>query len=156
MLSAMQKPELQAYNLGEHEQRPWGSYKVIGLGTDENGENFCQKEIVVQKGQILSLQSHQHRRETWTVKKGILIVILEDKRFSLSEGETIQIPLHAIHCMANGGSEPCIVHEKQIGLCSEDDIIRYVDAYGRSTMKLDARSQASADIYNAVKQEIRA
>lgn len=154
MLKVVQKTELQAYNLGDQEKRPWGSYKVIGVGTDENGEEYCQKEITVEAGHILSLQSHNHRRETWTVKKGVLTVVLEDKRFTLKEGESINIPLQAIHCMANGGPGECIIHEKQIGLCSEDDIIRYVDAYGRSTLKLDARSQASADLFNIVKAEI--
>ena len=146
--------ELNGYRIGDSDTRPWGSYKVIAVGRNDAGEEFCEKEITVNPGQILSLQSHDHRREQWTVREGILLVVLDDKRFELKAGETIHIPLHAIHCMANGHNEPCVVHEIQSGRCSEDDIIRYVDAYGRGTLDLDARSQASADMYNKVKQEI--
>ena len=151
---AVKENDLPGYIHGEEQQRPWGHYKVVDLGVDENGESYCKKEITVQPGHILSLQSHNHRREQWTVKSGILLVVLEDQRHVLTAGQSINIPLKAIHCMANGGVEDCIVYEKQIGLCCEDDIIRYVDAYGRSTMVLDARSQKSADLFNAVKQEI--
>ena len=147
-------PTLNAYTVGDSDTRPWGYYKVIAVGTDKNNEEYCEKEITVNPGQILSLQSHENRRETWTVQQGTLEVVLEDKTFTLQEGESINIPLQAIHCMANGGKTPCIVHERQTGLCSEDDIIRYIDAYGRSTRNIDDKIQSSIDLYHAVREKI--
>lgn len=154
VITTRKEYNLQGYTTGELGLRPWGTYRVIEAGTDKNGEEFCEKEITVKPGHILSLQSHTHRREEWKVFSGTLIVVLEDKRFTLEAGQSIFIPCGAIHCMANGGNDDCIVHERQMGLCSEDDIIRYVDAYGRADAILDARSRASADMFNIVKEEI--
>jgi mannose-6-phosphate isomerase len=157
MLNVVTKREnynLQSYTTGESAKRPWGSYKVVAAGKTDMGEEFCEKEITVEPGHILSLQSHRHRREQWTVKSGTLIVVLDDAQYTLSAGQSIHIPQGAIHCMANGGNEDCIVYELQMGLCSEDDIIRYVDAYGRADTDLDTRSRASADLFNRVKSDI--
>lgn len=143
------------YAVGDRDERPWGSYVVTSLGTTDGGEEFCEKEITVQPGQILSLQSHEHRREIWTVKQGILTVILNDRRITLEPGKQISIPLGALHCMANVGVQPCIVHERQEGLCREEDIIRYVDAYGRTTQT--TKSELIGDsvaLYKAVSSEI--
>lgn len=148
--------KMDHYTVGDNDTRPWGYYEVIGVGVDENGEGYCEKEIRVDPGHILSLQSHNHRRELWTVKKGILEVVLNDRHITLQAGESINIPLKAIHCMANGADEPCIVHERQIGMCSEDDIIRYIDAYGRGTLdNADDNIQKSVDVYNRIKTDIQ-
>ena len=50
----------------------------------------------------------------------------------------------AVHSMANLGERPCIVKEKQTGICLEDDIIRYLDAYGRSTAGSGGRNMTAA------------
>ena len=46
------------YTVGDSDTRPWGSYTVVAVGVNEGGEEFCEKEIVVNPGHILSLQSH--------------------------------------------------------------------------------------------------
>ncbi|MDH5723513.1 MAG: phosphomannose isomerase type II C-terminal cupin domain [Alphaproteobacteria bacterium] len=145
---------MDSYSVGDSDKRPWGEYVVIGVGHDPNGDEYCEKHITVNPGQILSLQSHNHRREYWEVKEGTLEVVMDDKHITLQKGESIEVPLGAIHCMANGSDKPCLVYEKQMGLCSEDDIIRYVDAYGRGTFELDEKSQISVDLYNKVREEI--
>ncbi len=146
---------LSSYYVGEVGTRPWGHFKVIGAGIDQTGQEFCEKEITVNPGQILSLQSHNFRGEKWTVLEGELIVVLDGERYDLKEGESIVIPLRAIHCMANGSNKPCVVYEKQLGLCSEDDIIRYVDMYGRAGADLDSKSAASVELFNLVLSEIK-
>lgn len=142
------------YNIGDSDQRPWGHYRVINIGVEANGEEFCEKEITVNPGQILSLQSHELRREIWTVLKGTLEVIVDEQRLSLEEGQSVLIPLKAIHCMANAGKISCVVHERQIGKCSEEDIIRYVDAYGRNTLDLDEKTEVSVDLFHKLKKQI--
>ena len=120
------------YRVGDGDQRPWGAYVVTAVGCNDAGEEYCEKEITVHPGHILSLQSHQLRRETWTVERGILTVILDGQSVELSAGGVIQVPQKSIHCMANLGRENCVVHERQEGICREEDICRYVDAYGRA------------------------
>lgn len=144
------------YHVGETDTRPWGSYIVTDVGTSATGEEFCKKDITVAPGAALSLQSHDLRRETWTVKSGTLTVILDDKRLDLQAGQSIDIPLQAIHCMANLTSAPCLVAEIQIGICREADIKRYVDTNGRKTEPLTTpTAQASVALYHQISDEIR-
>ena len=126
--------KLAAYTIGESDIRPWGSYIVTNVGVNDVGEDMCEKDITVSSGKILSLQSHDHRREFWQVKSGVLTVLVDGEIHSLCEGESVVIPVHSIHCMANASDNPVVVHEVQEGICREEDISRYMDAYGRVTM----------------------
>jgi mannose-6-phosphate isomerase-like protein (cupin superfamily) len=146
--------KMDEYKTGDRDERPWGSYIVTGSGKTPDNEEYCEKEITVAPGKILSLQSHNHRRETWQVLKGKLTVILNDRYFELSRGETIHIPQGALHCMANTGSAPCIVFERQEGLCREDDIIRYVDAYGRNTEPVPVSNLKTILLYKQVLKDL--
>ena len=47
------------------ETRPWGGYQVL-----YDGEDCKVKRIIVNPGQRLSLQSHEHRQEDWHVVAG--------------------------------------------------------------------------------------
>jgi mannose-6-phosphate isomerase-like protein (cupin superfamily) len=130
-----QKPanEMAEYKAGDRDERPWGEYIVMNAGLNGKGEEFCEKKITVLPGRILSLQSHERRRETWIVEQGVLTIVLDGERMDLHAGEKASIPPRAIHCMANPGKIPCIVRERQEGVCREEDIRRYIDAYGRET-----------------------
>jgi len=142
------------YKVGDSDTRPWGSYVVTGVGKNTAGEEFCAKDISVNPGGVLSLQSHDMRRELWTVKNGTLTVVLDDQRLSLDAGQSVNIPQGAIHCMANLTGKPVVVSEMQEGTCRESDIKRYVDANGRKTEPLNtATAQASVRIYNEVAAE---
>ncbi len=119
------------YHIGDHDQRPWGTWEVTDV-RKENNEDVIEKKITVNPTGILSLQSHKYRREIWTVLSGKIRVTLNDKILDLNKGETIHIPLGAKHRMANPFHEEAIIHEIQIGKCMESDIIRYEDQYGRA------------------------
>lgn len=109
------------------EKRPWGYYTVI-----EQGNGFIVKIIHVNKGQRLSLQSHNYRSEHWVVLSGIAKVVLNDKVFNLDIGESVDIPLKAHHSLQNPYDCDLEILEIQLGeFLSEDDIIRYEDIYGR-------------------------
>ncbi len=113
--------------LHEKASRPWGYYTVI-----EEGQGFIVKIIHVNKGQRLSLQSHNHRSEHWVVLSGVAKVVLDDKIFDLNVGQSVDIPLHAHHSLQNPYDNDLEILEIQMGdLLSEDDIIRYEDIYGR-------------------------
>lgn len=89
---------------------------------------FCIKNLVVNPGHQLSLQKHQGREEFWVVKKGLLTVIVDNRRFEAIEAQAIFIPMGATHCMSNCTDEPIEVQELQLGICREEDNIRLLDA----------------------------
>ncbi len=109
------------------DHRPWGWFETLALR-----DRYQVKKIVVKPGGILSLQSHMHRSEHWTVVSGTAKVTLGDKQKLLSENESIYIPLGMTHRMENPGKLPMVLIEVQTGpYLGEDDIVRYEDAYSR-------------------------
>ena len=90
------------------------------------------KRILVNPGAKLSLQSHEFRSEHWIVVKGKVQVTIDDKVKSISEGESVYVPLTSVHRMENLEDIPMILIEVQTGsYLGEDDIIRYDDIYYR-------------------------
>lgn len=130
-------PGPETYFVGDNDRRPWGSWRVTRTGRMAQDKEFCEKLIVVNPGKILSLQSHELRCETWTVLHGTLIAIVDAHCLALHPGQSVHIPVRAVHTMANPGDEPCLVQERQEGICRESDITRYLDSYGRSTVHGD-------------------
>jgi mannose-1-phosphate guanylyltransferase / mannose-6-phosphate isomerase len=120
--------------LGGHARhyRPWGYYQSLDVG-----DLHQVKRIVVKPGARLSLQRHKHRAEHWTVVKGVAEVTVGMEMGKLDiktvkENESVYIPLHAIHRMANPGKAPMAIIEVQYGdYLGEDDIERLQDDYGR-------------------------
>ena len=111
----------------EHDERPWGSYTVLD---DEPGHKV--KRIVVQSGQRLSYQRHEHRSEHWFVVAGTARVTLDGKDHELSAGDAIDIPAGTAHRIENPGSGDLVFIEVQHGTYfGEDDIVRLQDDYGR-------------------------
>lgn len=109
------------------EYRPWGWFELL-----TTHDRFQVKRIVVNPRACLSLQSHQYRSEHWVVVHGTGKVTVDEEVKLVSEGQSVHIPLAAIHRLENPGKVPLIVIETQIGVyLGEDDIIRYEDIYSR-------------------------
>jgi mannose-6-phosphate isomerase-like protein (cupin superfamily) len=107
--------------------RPWGTYQTI-----LRGDTFQVKRIVVNPHQKLSLQSHDHRSEHWTVVEGEGVITLDKQEIALKKDGYVYIPIKSIHRMANDSDVPVVFIEVQNGdYLGEDDIIRYEDIYGR-------------------------
>ncbi len=107
--------------------RPWGAYEVLA-----GGERFQVKRIVVQPGQILSLQLHHHRAEHWVVVRGTARIVVGEESKLCSENQSIYIPLGSVHRLENPGKIPLEIVEIQSGpYLGEDDIVRLEDNYGR-------------------------
>lgn len=116
------------YTVGESDQRPWGSWAVLALG-----EGYAVKEITVNPGEILSLQSHRHRAEHWTIIEGCADVTIDDDVIRLDVDGTAFIPIGAKHRIANPGDGVMRFIEIQTGSqLDESDIERYDDRYGRA------------------------
>ena len=107
--------------------RPWGWYTCLS-----EGEGYLTKIICVLPKQKLSVQSHNHRSEHWVVLEGKAKVILDSTENFLEPGQSIDIPLKAIHSLQNPYDRDLKIIEVQKGNhISEDDIVRYEDMYGR-------------------------
>lgn len=124
LLKGKKIPQAESF-LKDH--RPWGWFETVALGN-----RFQVKRIVVNPGAQLSLQSHHHRSEHWVVVEGTAKVSIDKKEHLLTEGESIYIPLGALHRMENPGKVPLAIIEIQTGAyLGEDDIKRYEDIYAR-------------------------
>jgi mannose-6-phosphate isomerase len=110
------------------ETRPWGEFHVL----DEH-PGFKVKRICVLPGGRLSLQSHKHRYEHWTIVNGTATVTVDAKVTALTRGQSIDIPFGSRHRLENLGDQRVEVIEVQFGdYLGEDDIIRYDDIYNRT------------------------
>ena len=111
----------------ERGDRPWGYYLVLHEDT-----GYKVKQIVVKPGSRLSLQRHRYREEHWQVVRGEAVVTRGKEIVRLSPGESIDIPLGALHRVECVGKENLVVIEVQMGqYLGEDDIERFEDDYGR-------------------------
>jgi mannose-1-phosphate guanylyltransferase/mannose-6-phosphate isomerase len=108
--------------------RPWGFYTVLG-----SGSGYKMKKIVVNPGEILSLQMHYHRSEHWIVIGGTAKVTIGDTEQMVHENESVFVPQTTKHRLENPGRLPLQIIEVQNGsYLGEDDIVRFNDRYGRS------------------------
>lgn len=109
-------------------RRPWGSYRSLG-----RGEGWQVKRIAVRPGAKLSLQKHAQRAETWVVASGEALVHVAGVDQRLGPGQSVAIPIGAVHRLENPGPEPLELVEIQQGsYLGEDDIVRLADIYGRA------------------------
>jgi mannose-6-phosphate isomerase len=111
-----------------HEDRPWGTFYVLDEGT-----GFKVKRIAVKPGGRLSLQSHKHRGEHWTVVNGSATVTVGDAVKVYTRSQSIDIPQGEKHRLENFHDTMVEIIEVQFGdYLGEDDIIRYDDVYSRT------------------------
>ncbi len=117
------------YATGAADDRPWGRWVVLATG-----DGFAIKEITVEPGEVLSLQSHEHRAEHWIILAGEGEVTVDETVAVHGPGDTTFIPAGARHRVASTGDTPLRLIEVQTGdYLSEGDIRRYDDRYGRIT-----------------------
>jgi mannose-6-phosphate isomerase-like protein (cupin superfamily) len=110
------------------ETRPWGAFYVL-----EEGPGFKVKRIVVKPQGRLSLQSHRHRAEHWTIVAGQATVTVGDTVKTLTRGQSTDIALGDRHRLENFGADDVELIEVQFGdYLGEDDIVRYDDVYQRA------------------------
>lgn len=101
--------------------RPWGYYRVL---YDIPG---CKvKELVVEPGQKLSMQQHQHRAELWFVSEGTASVKWDTYgETTIKKHRTETIGFEDWHQLVNNTDQPLKIVEIQYGtLCDESDIRR--------------------------------
>ncbi len=123
----LKEKESETVELHKTVFRPWGYYTCLN-----RGDGYQTKMICVHPGQKLSIQSHNHRSEHWVVLEGTACVILDDVTHTLQAGNSIDIPVKAIHSLQNPYETDLKIIEVQKGeILLESDIIRYQDMYNR-------------------------
>jgi len=91
------------------------------------------KRIVVYPGKRLSLQRHRRRAEHWHVVRGEGLVTRNKEQIPVREGDSLDIPLGALHRVQTLGGSPLVIIEVQRGeYFGEDDIERIEDDFGRA------------------------
>ena len=109
------------------DHRPWGWFECLAIG-----KGFKVKRIFINPGASLSLQSHKYRSEHWVIVKGLAKVTINEDVKLAKKGQSLYVPLDALHRIENPGKSPTIIIEIQIGTyLGEDDIVRYDDIYSR-------------------------
>lgn len=108
-------------------ERPWGHYIKF---LQESG--VWVKRVEVKPGARLSLQKHAHRSEKWNIVSGKGLVTIDGKETPVHAGSVIDVPLGAVHRIANTGKDKLVFIEVACGdYLSEDDIVRLEDDYKR-------------------------
>jgi cytidyltransferase-like protein len=107
--------------------RDWGHYRVLY----ENLGSTKVKELVVEPGQRLSMQRHQHRTELWYVAEGTASVFTVDEDNEIQHVTDISVHQNFLvfqyrwHQLANLTDQPLKIVEIQYGKhCIEEDIER--------------------------------
>ena len=106
----------------QHVDKPWGS-EVRWAFTNK----YIGKDMYINKGHSLSLQSHTIKQETYYVREGVGVVEINDIPFPYTKGDvfTIRPTLkHRVKALRDS-----IITE--VTTPHQDDIIRYSDEYGR-------------------------
>ena len=111
----------------EHDNRPWGSWQEY-----LNEPGYRVKRLVVLPGKRLSLQSHALRSEVWVVVAGTGEVTIGGEVHLCCPGTVFEVPVNVKHRIASAPDDVLVIVETQLGVCREDDIVRYEDDYGRA------------------------
>jgi len=120
------------------QERPWGHF--VKFLQEAGG---WVKRVEVNPGQRLSLQKHKHRSEKWNIVSGHGRVTINDDEYDIGPGSILNVPVGAIHRIANTGKRPLVFIEVACGdKLSEDDIIRVQDDYARTSKKFTRKKTA--------------
>jgi mannose-1-phosphate guanylyltransferase/mannose-6-phosphate isomerase len=109
--------------------RPWGGFSTLA-----SGPGYRVLRLWIEPGAKLSLQTHEHRSEHWIVVRGTARIRIGAATRLVPEHESVFIPARELHRLENASDKDLLeVIEVDVGsYVGEDDLKRYVDAYGRA------------------------
>lgn len=105
--------------------KPWGSFIEF-----IKNEPCTVKLIYVNKGEELSLQYHNHRREFWRVIEGTPHLTINEEVYVSRVGDEYVIPPKTQHRISAPDNN-IVVMEISTGDFDEEDIVRLEDKYHR-------------------------
>lgn len=105
-----------------HTIRNWGTFDVLSTGRKK-----AKKLLYIQPNKATSFQKHIHRTETWKVLSGSILILFENGKKRLLEGESYTIEENVPHQLVNDSNEIVVIEEdwfSKDSVLSEDDIIK--------------------------------
>jgi mannose-1-phosphate guanylyltransferase/mannose-6-phosphate isomerase len=114
-------------------KKPWGRFIQYTLN-----QPTTVKILEVNPGEILSLQSHNHRDELWVPLTSGAVVEIDGHVMNPGELEPVFIPRYTKHRLS-AKDQKVRVLEISFGTFDEEDVVRYEDKYGRSTQNAQER-----------------
>lgn len=107
-----------------YEKRIWGEYKVIDYRSEEDGNNYLTKQLIITPGQHISYQCHSNRAEMWTITEGEGKLIIDGEVKQVQRGDFIHIAPKVKHAIL--ACTKLHIIEVQVGdYLSEEDIQRF-------------------------------
>lgn len=106
--------------------RPWGWFETLA-----QGDGYLVKRLWLQAGCRISLQRHRHRCEHWVVVRGQGTVLCDGRQLEVVPGDSLFIPLGAVHRAAAGAAGLELIEVQRGDLLLEEDIDRFEDDFGR-------------------------
>lgn len=116
---------------GQFIKKPWGGYIEHFRANDES---VCFKTLIINPQAQISVQTHELRDEVWYIATEDVQyqMILENTRQSYFGKKRFDIPRTKIHSIKNLDDKSVLyIHEMQMGICKESDIVRLYDPYNR-------------------------
>ena len=118
-------------------ERPWGKYEVLA---ESNG--YKVKRITVSPQGRLSLQSHEHRAEHWVVVTGTAKVTVDEDIMFANPGDSVYVPLGAIHRLENEAESDMVLIEVQTGTYLGEDMKISMDVSANKAANFCQRKSA--------------
>src|SRR3546814_15193906 len=84
------------YDIGDHEDRPWGAWRVVDAAA-----SFITKRVEVKPGHRLSLQFHRPRSEHWVIVAGNGEATVDTTIAQLKHDDHVSLTCGAHHAIHN-------------------------------------------------------
>lgn len=113
---------------GTRTEKPWGFEELL------LNDRYAVKKLHIERGCRLSLQYHEHKRETILVLQGAPLITLGEREIRPAVGEVVDIPAGAVHRF-EACDEDVVLFE--VSTPELEDVVRVDDDYGRTTLAAD-------------------
>ncbi len=109
--------------------KPWGSEHIVDLN-----RAYCIKYLRIRRGQRLSKQYHEQKRETMLLVRGNALLNLTDEGGGVRDivmefGEPYVVEPGMVHRIEGMSTEPTVILE--VSTPELEDVVRLQDDYGR-------------------------
>ena len=88
--------------------KPWGFYTVINTG-----DGYLTRTICIEPHKKMQEQINKKISKHWVVLEGQAVVLKNEKEYTLSAGESIDIPFESKHALKNDNNEELKILEVQ-------------------------------------------
>ncbi len=114
---------------GDFIEKPWGWERILDLN-----EHYCVKHLFVNRGQRLSLQYHERKRETMFLVSGGADLTRrppdgQEQTVPMASGEAYVIDAGTVHRLVGPAAEGALILE--VSTPEVEDVVRLEDDYGR-------------------------